>query len=161
MSKTFNPKKSKRKKKHGFLKRMKNSGGRKIIKRRRRKKRQRLSVWFVMLPKINCLKADRDFKKVFSEGKTSEGNLIKIRFLKNFKKHSRFGFIISNTFESKAVSRNLIKRRLRAAVYFLLKNIKPGFDIIIWPKAALKKSTYQSILNNFKNTLINNALLFI
>ena len=104
-----------------------------------------------MLPKINCLKADKDFRKVFNEGKTSEGNLIKIRFLKNFKKHSRFGFIISNTFESKAVSRNLIKRRLRAAVYFLLKNIKPGFDIIIWPKAALKKSTYQSILDNFKN----------
>ena len=105
---------------------------------------------FIMLPQKNHLKADRDFKKVFRDGKTSEGDLIKIRFLKNFKKYSRFGFIISNTFESKAVSRNLIKRRLRAAVYFLLKNIKPGFDIIIWPKAALKKSTYQSILNNFK-----------
>ena len=114
-----------------------------------------------MLPQKNRLKTDRDFKKVFSEGKSSESDLIKIRFLKNFKKYSRFGFIISNVFESKAVSRNLIKRRLRAAVYFLLKNIKPGFDIIIWPKAALKKSTYQSILNNFKNTLINNDILLI
>lgn len=116
---------------------------------------------FIMLPQKNRLKTDRDFKKVFSEGKASESDLIKIRFLKNFKKYSRFGFIISNTFESKAVSRNLIKRRLRAAVYFLLKNIKPGFDIIIWPKAALKKSTYQLILNNFKNTLINNDILLI
>ncbi len=116
---------------------------------------------FIMLPQKNRLKTDRDFKKVFSEGKSSESDLIKIRFLKNFKKYSRFGFIISNTFESKAVSRNLIKRRLRAAVYFLLKNIKPGFDIIIWPKSALKKSTYQSILNNFKNTLINNDILLI
>jgi len=114
-----------------------------------------------MLPQKNRLKADRDFKKVFSEGKTSEGNLIKIRFLKNFKKYSRFGFIISNTFDSKAVSRNLIKRRLRAAVYFLLKNIKPGFDIIIWPKMALKKSTYKLVLNNFKNILIDNDILFV
>ncbi|MDO8443739.1 MAG: 50S ribosomal protein L34 [Candidatus Azambacteria bacterium] len=44
MSKTFKPKKGKRKKKHGFLKRMKSPGGRKTIERRRRKKRQRLSV---------------------------------------------------------------------------------------------------------------------
>ena len=114
-----------------------------------------------MLPQKNRLKTDGDFKKVFSDGRTLEGNLIKIRFLKNFKKYSRFGFIISNTFESKAASRNLIKRRLRAVVYFLLKNTKPGFDIIIWPKAALKKSTYQSILDNFKNILINNDILFI
>ncbi|MDO8443738.1 MAG: ribonuclease P protein component [Candidatus Azambacteria bacterium] len=114
-----------------------------------------------MLPKINCLKADKDFKKVFNDGKTSESNLIKIRFLKNFKKHSRFGFVVSNAFAPKAVSRNLIKRRLRAVAHFLLKNIKPGFDIIVWPKPALKKSAYQAILNNFKNILINNALLFI
>ncbi len=114
-----------------------------------------------MLPQRNRLRADRDFKKVFSEGKTSEGSLIKIRFFKNLKKYSRFGFIVSNSFESKAVSRNLIKRRVRAAVYFLLKNIKPGFDIIIWPKAALKKATYQVILDSLKNILINNDILLI
>ncbi|MCX6813013.1 MAG: 50S ribosomal protein L34 [Candidatus Azambacteria bacterium] len=44
MGKTFNPKKGKRRKKHGFLKRMGNSGGRRIIKRRRQKSRQRLAV---------------------------------------------------------------------------------------------------------------------
>lgn len=44
MSKTFNPKKGKRKKKHGFLKRMKSPGGKKVITRRRRKNRKRLAV---------------------------------------------------------------------------------------------------------------------
>ncbi|MDO8743292.1 MAG: 50S ribosomal protein L34 [Candidatus Azambacteria bacterium] len=44
MSKTFNPKKGKRKKKHGFLKRMKKPGGQRVIKSRRRKGRQRLAV---------------------------------------------------------------------------------------------------------------------
>jgi len=116
---------------------------------------------FIMLPKINRLKAVRDFKKVFGDGKTSENNLVKIRFLKNFKKYSRFGFIVSNAFAPKAVSRNLIKRRLRGAVYFLLKNVKPGFDIVIWPKPALKKSTYQAILSDLNNILINNNVLLI
>lgn len=116
---------------------------------------------FIMLPKINRLKASQDFKKVFGGGKTSENNLMKIRFLKNFKKYSRFGFVVSNAFAPKAVSRNLIKRRLRASVYSLLKNIKPGFDVVIWPKPALKKSTYQSVLSNFKSILINNDILLI
>jgi large subunit ribosomal protein L34 len=44
MSKTFNPKKTKRRKKHGFLKRMGSSGGRRIIKRRRQKSRRQLAV---------------------------------------------------------------------------------------------------------------------
>ena len=116
---------------------------------------------FTMLPKINRLKADKDFKKVFSNGKTVENDVIKIRFFKNLKKHSRFGFIVSNAFASKAVSRNLIKRRLRAAVYSLLKNIKPGFDVVVWPKLALKKSTYQAILNSLKNILTNNDILLV
>jgi len=44
MSKTFNPKKGKRRKKHGFLKRMRGVGGRRIIKRRRQKSRRHLAV---------------------------------------------------------------------------------------------------------------------
>lgn len=44
MSKTFNPKKIKRLKKHGFSVRMKTAGGRKTIQRRRRKGRYRLAV---------------------------------------------------------------------------------------------------------------------
>ena len=114
-----------------------------------------------MLPKINRLKAVRDFKKVFNGGKTSENELIKIRFLRNSKTHSRFGFVVSNIFASKAAARNLIKRRLRAAACFLLKDVKPGFDVVIWPKSALKKSAYETILSSFKDILIENDILFV
>lgn len=44
MSKTYNPKKIKRKRKHGFLKRIKSPGGRKVLKRRRQKGRKRLVI---------------------------------------------------------------------------------------------------------------------
>ncbi|HAJ44801.1 MAG: 50S ribosomal protein L34 [Parcubacteria group bacterium GW2011_GWC1_43_61] len=44
MSKTFNPKKVKRKKKHGFLVRMKSASGKKVVSRRRQKSRSRLAV---------------------------------------------------------------------------------------------------------------------
>jgi len=41
---TYQPKKKKRAKVHGFLKRMSTKDGREIIKRRRRKGRKKLSV---------------------------------------------------------------------------------------------------------------------
>ncbi|MSR73390.1 50S ribosomal protein L34 [Candidatus Parcubacteria bacterium] len=44
MSKTYQPKKRKRGKTHGFLVRNRTAGGKKTIKRRRRKGRAKLSV---------------------------------------------------------------------------------------------------------------------
>jgi large subunit ribosomal protein L34 len=44
MSQTYQPKKLKRKRTHGFLKRSKTKSGRKILQRRRRKGRKKLTV---------------------------------------------------------------------------------------------------------------------
>lgn len=44
MSFTYKPKKRKRKKTHGFLKRMHTPGGKKVLSRRRRKGRKKISV---------------------------------------------------------------------------------------------------------------------
>ncbi len=44
MSTTYQPKKRKRQRTHGFLKRMRKPGGKRVVKRRRQKGRSRLTV---------------------------------------------------------------------------------------------------------------------
>ncbi|MDI6591514.1 MAG: 50S ribosomal protein L34 [Patescibacteria group bacterium] len=44
MSITYQPKRKKRKRVHGFLKRKRTKGGRRVLSRRRKKKRRRLTV---------------------------------------------------------------------------------------------------------------------
>ncbi|MBL7053196.1 MAG: 50S ribosomal protein L34 [Candidatus Portnoybacteria bacterium] len=44
MSLTYNPKKRKRKRSHGFIKRMATSFGRRVLSKRRLKKRKKLTV---------------------------------------------------------------------------------------------------------------------
>ena len=62
-----------------------------------------------MLPEINRLKSDEDFKNVFKNGKTLENQFFRIKFLKNQKNFSRFGFIISARILKKATARNILK----------------------------------------------------
>ena len=106
-----------------------------------------------MLPEINRLKSDRNFKNVFKNGKTLENRFFRVKFLKNHKNFSRFGFIISAKLLKKATQRNTLKRRLRAICRFLIRDLKSNFDIVIWPKADSTSLNYKELTNNLYDLL--------
>lgn len=81
-----------------------------------------------MLPKQNRLKKKTDFNRVFEKGKGVKVDSLLLKFVKNGLETSRFGFVAGLKISKKAVLRNKLKRRLRAAVRKKIPEIRPGFD---------------------------------
>ncbi len=98
-----------------------------------------------MLPRKYKLKKDNDFKTVFKRGKNYQQEFIKIKVLENNSAYSRFGFAIGLKISKKSVERNKIKRRLEEIVRLELKQIKPGFDIVVLVKQEITENNYQAI----------------
>jgi len=98
-----------------------------------------------MLPKENRLKKNKDFKKVFKEGKGFKENFLLLKKAKNNLEISRFGFVVSKTFFKKATLRNKIKRKLRESVRIKLNEIEKGIDAVIIVKGGLQTKDFGEI----------------
>jgi len=144
MSFTYNPKKRKRKKTHGFRVRMATKFGRRVISKRRQKNRAKLTVWF-MLPKEYKLKKDNDFKRVFEKGRYSQSDVVKIKFLKNNLKISRFAFLVGLKTSKKAATRNAIRRKMEEIIRLKINQIKIGFDVAVMVNPEISKKDYHEI----------------
>ncbi|MCJ7786923.1 ribonuclease P protein component [Patescibacteria group bacterium] len=98
-----------------------------------------------MLPKENRLKKNKDFKKVFKEGKGFKEDFLVLKKAKNNLKISRFGFVVSKTFFKKATLRNKIKRKLRESVRIKLNEIKKGIDGVVIASPGLETKDFREI----------------
>ena len=98
-----------------------------------------------MLKKENQLKKDKEFDKVFKNGRSSFSKILGIKAVANRLEMSRFGILVSNKISQKAVERNKIKRQIREVIRLQVPGIKPGFDVVIFTLSPILGSTYQEI----------------
>lgn len=84
-----------------------------------------------MLKRANRLIQEKDFDQVFRKGKSKKTDSLILKKLKNDLDRSRFGFTVSKKFFKKAVLRNRIKRKLRAAVLRRLGKLEKSSDVVI------------------------------
>jgi len=84
-----------------------------------------------MLSFRNRLKKQKDFEKIFKNGKSFKQGSLYLKINKNDLQSSRFGFIISKKFSKKAVERNRIKRILREIVKERIEEVVKGLDVAI------------------------------
>jgi len=94
-----------------------------------------------MLKKINRIKRQIDFARVAKYGrkKYSSFFILYSLSLPSTKKYARFGIVISQKTEKKAVIRNRIRRWLRVDLAQVLKNISAGDYMIVVKKQAVGK----------------------
>lgn len=90
------------------------------------------------------LKSPKHFQRVRHTGKSIAHPLIVLAYAPNDKPHNRFGIITSKTIGN-AVTRNRIKRWLRECLRSQMKDIKPGWDIVIIARKPVTSSSFQEI----------------
>jgi ribonuclease P protein component len=90
------------------------------------------------------LRLNTDFQRVRKKGKSWANRLAVLCALPNDLGHSRFGFAVSKRI-GKAVTRNLVRRRMREAVRLRRASIVSGWDMIFIARSAIVHATYAEI----------------
>ena len=98
-----------------------------------------------MLPLKNRLKNKKDFDAVFKKGKKAEGAFLFLKAIKNNLNESRFGFVVSQKVNKKAVARNRIKRKLREIAKTERIVVKEPRDIVVLVKKDISQKKIQEI----------------
>ena len=95
-----------------------------------------------MLAKINRLRKETDFEKLFKKGKSFKNGFLILKIAENNLEESRFAFIVSQKVSKKATLRNKIKRRLRDIVRQNITEIKKGKDIALITLPGIEKQDF-------------------
>jgi ribonuclease P protein component len=66
---------------------------------------------------------------------------------------TRFGIAVSQKVSKKAVTRNLLKRRIKAALRLLLPQIASGWSVVIGVRPSAQGCEYVEILRELKQLL--------
>ncbi len=84
-----------------------------------------------MLKKLNRLNKTKDIKAIMKSGKAFYAPVLMLKVRPNLLEKNRLTVIVSAKVSKKAVSRNLVKRRLREAARDLWPKTKCGWDAVI------------------------------
>ena len=83
------------------------------------------------------LRKQRDFARVYKQGKSRGGKFAVIIYRKNGLKYTRTAFVSSKKVGN-SVERNRSRRLLRAAYKAMEPNVRSGYDIVFVARAAIK-----------------------
>ncbi len=82
-----------------------------------------------MLPKQQRLRSSREFRRVYTRGRSCVHPLCVLYVLPTGGEGRRVGFSVSKKL-GKAVVRNTVKRRLREVCRLRMEALRPGFDAV-------------------------------
>lgn len=110
-----------------------------------------LDYWSGVLKKSYRVKRDRDFQAIFGAGKSVANRQFVVYSLEKPQAHYRVGISVSKKLGN-AVTRNLIKRRIRHAV----KSLETGLieaDLVIIARKGVEDIDYHTLRKNLTHVL--------
>ena len=104
------------------------------------------------------LRKQRDFSRVYKQGKSRGGKYAVILYKRNGLKISRTAFVSSKKVGN-SVERNRSRRLLRAAYKEIETEIRSGFDIIFVARNAINGCKEQEVEKQLRKSLKGSGLL--
>jgi len=98
-----------------------------------------------MLPRQERLRLQKDFEKLRQHGRRYHQPALSLVVLEEDHDQRLAGFIVSKRISKKAVERNLIKRRLRAAYCSIQSQLLSGYVLLFIAKPLLLDLSYQDL----------------
>lgn len=99
-----------------------------------------------------------DFKRVRQSGKRFSHPLVVIVVTDGLEDRKRVGVITNKTLGN-AVTRNLIKRRLRSALSELIQKVNKDVDILVYAREPIKKADYRTIYRAVRDVFLKAELI--
>src|SRR3989344_5852957 len=106
-----------------------------------------------MLAKKYRLAKEKDFKKIIASGRSFFSPSFRLRYLATNLDFSRLSVIVSAKISKKATVRNRLKRQMREIIRLNLKQIKPGYDILVYFKNHALGKDYHELEQEFISAL--------
>ncbi|MDO8592199.1 MAG: ribonuclease P protein component [bacterium] len=112
-----------------------------------------------MLAKQSRLVKQKDFEKIFQQGRSYYSKLLGIKAMVNEQQENRYGIVISTKVSKKSTERNKLKRQIRHAIKRLDYELAQGMDIIVMALPAISGQGYNTIKSELERILIKLKLL--
>lgn len=112
------------------------------------------------LPKSRRMKRSSEFRRVREDGESFRGRYLILGVLRDEQQETtKVGFITTKRLGN-AVTRVLIRRRLRALITELGDQIKPGLNVVTIARPLASKASYEQLRKEWK-WLGHRAKLFL
>lgn len=111
-----------------------------------------------MLSAPHRLTASRAYQYVYRRGRSFSGSCLRIHVTKGGSGTTQFGIVVSNRVSKRATERNLLKRRLRAALRTHISTVAQGYLVVVVTTGRALRQPYAALRDEL-TTLLRRAHL--